>query len=851
MGWRRTDCLSKPLSAFFEKLGSTVGSCPLYFFVIPIFISAALGGGFVFIRDREDNDLERQFTPTKGPSKVTRAFVRENFPCDDSMFSEDRLYHKGMYASIIAVSTINNNVLESSFFEDLIQLNNNILNITVDNGRLGFNELCAKTNGECVSNIILDIIGSAKANGTSIAYPEHVHKSTSVFLGFVLGGVDTDLKSTVRSAKAVRLYYYLDDHESTAEVTKMWLRRFKALLSDEVDTEHLDVSYFTSKSKQEEIDSHTTDGFPLFAITYASAITISVLSCLRSDNVRNKVWVAIFGVVSCGLAVISSFGLLLYIGVPFVITVANSPFLILGIGLNNMFIMVADWQHSHVTDPVSKRMAHTYKEAVMSITITALTDVLKFFIGVTSDFPSVQSFCLYTATSVIFCYIYTITFFGAFMALNGRREASNRHWFTCMKIPSDKADNQSDINICCVGGNYDKTTGAEKKQQVSNFFKDYYGPFLIRPWVKGVVILLFVAYLTASVFGCFYIKQGIELYDLAAKNSHVTAFNIKDREYFSDYGPSVMVIVKEEFPYWDNVKRGELRGCIQDYTRLQFVDRDIFTSWLDSYLAYGEEKHLNLNDKDVFLTNLPQFFYTFPFLKQDVNLTGDVIHASRFLIQTVNISDAKQEVAMLRSLQSITDRCQVAPLLFFNHEFIFFDQYDVVVSSTIKNVGVITAVMLFVSLLLIPNPICALLVTCSIGSVTVGVTGLMSLWHISLDSISMIIFTVCIGFTVDFSAHMSYAFVTSKKPSADGKAVDALSSLGYPILQGALSTVIGMSVLSMSEFHTFRTFFKIFFLVMFIGMVHGLAFIPVMLTICMRSSDKKERKEEVMTISKF
>ena len=50
----------------------------------------------------------------------------------------------------------------------------------------------------------------------------------------------------------------------------------------------------------------------------------------RTDNVRNKVWVAVFGVLSSGLAVLSSLGLLLYIGVPFVITVANSPFLILG-----------------------------------------------------------------------------------------------------------------------------------------------------------------------------------------------------------------------------------------------------------------------------------------------------------------------------------------------------------------------------------------------------------------------------------------------------------------------------------------------------------------------------------------
>ncbi|KAM9337157.1 patched domain-containing protein 3-like [Symphorus nematophorus] len=844
MGCRRTDCLSKPLSGLFEKLGSLIGSCPFYFFVIPLIVTAGLSGGFTFLRDREDNDLESQFTPRKGPSKATRAFVRENFPYNDSMFSEDRLYSMGNFASLIAVSSDNSNILENPAFEDIIRLNNKILNITVDNGTPGFNELGAKANGECVSNIILDIVLS---NETHVIYPECTYRSSSVFLGSVLGGVITGANSSVISAQAVKLFYYLDSTESKAEASKLWLRGFKRLLSDETGSKNIDVSYYTSKSKQEEIDSHTTDGFPLFLITYAFAITFSVISCLRLDNVRNKVWVAVFGVLSSGLAIISSFGLLLYIGVPFVITVANSPFLILGIGLNNMFILVSDWQHTHVKDPVPKRMAHTYKEAILAITITALVDVLKFSIGITSDFPSVQSFCLYTSVSIAFCYIYTITFFGAFLALNGRREASNRHWLTCMKIPSDDLDHRSEIhNICCVGGGYDENTGAEKKQPASNFFKDYYGPFLIKPWVKGVVISLYVVYLAASIYGCFHIQQGIELYDLAADNSHVTRFNRKDRQYFSAYGPSVMVVVGEEFPYWDKTKRHQLQGCMEDFKQLQFVDADIYTSWLDSYLKYGQETHLNLDDKDVFLKNLAQFFELFPFFKQDVNLTGDAIYASRFFIQTVDIANATMEIRMLEGLETTAAQCSAAPLSVYNHKFIYYDQYGVVISSTIKNVAVITVVMLVVSLLLIPNPLCSLWVTGAIGSVTVGVTGFMVLWDISLDSISMIIFTVCIGFTVDFSAHVSYAFASSKKSSPDDKAVDALSSLGYPILQGALSTVLGVSVLSTSHFNTFRTFFKIFFLVMVFGMLHGLTFIPVILSLCTCRSDKDGNKDKTV-----
>lgn len=515
-----------------------------------------------------------------------------------------------------------------------------------------------------------------------------------------------------------------------------------------------------------------------------------------------------------------------------------------GIGLNNMFILVSDWQHTHVNDPVPKRMAHTYKEAIMSITITAVTDVLKFSIGIKSDFPSVQSFCLYTSASILFCYVYTVTFFGAFLALNGRREASNRHWLTCLKIPSVNSDHGTEMyNICCVGGDYDKNTGAEKKQPVSNFFKDYYGPFLIKPLVKGAVIFLYLVYLASSIYGCFQVQQGIELYDLAADKSHVETFNKMDRKYFSDYGPSVMVIVNEEFPYWNKTKRFQLDGCLKAFKQLKFVHADVYTSWLDSYLSYGQEKHLNLDDKDVFLRNLSDFFDVHPFLKQDVNKTGDAIHASRFFIQTVDIASAAKEIEMLNGLRDTAKNCSVASLSVYNRDFIFMDQYDVVVSSTIKNVGVITAVMLVVSLLLIPNPICSLWVTYSIGSVTVGVTGFMALWDVSLDSISMIIFTVCIGFTVDFSAHVSYAFASSNKHSPDDKAVDALSHLGYPILQGAVSTILGVLVLAWSKFHTFRTFFKLFFLVMLIGMVHGLVFIPVLLTSIAFCSGKKQAKE--------
>ncbi|KAK2895622.1 hypothetical protein Q8A73_015110 [Channa argus] len=238
---------------------------------------------------------------------------------------------------------------------------------------------------------------------------------------------------------------------------------------DHQSFDYVNVSYSTSMSMQWEFEKSPVSVIYLFSISYTIAITFSIISCWRLDNVWTKVWVAFCGVLTTGLAILSSFGALLLLGQPFVMTVASCPFLILGIGLDDMFIMISCWQKTRVVDSVSDRLAGTYKEAAVSITITTLTDALALFLGYSSPFGSVRSFCLYAAISVCFCYLYSITFLGACMALNGQREAENKHWFTCAKIPEDvPCRNSKAFSICCVGGSYDRMTGKEETEPTLN-----------------------------------------------------------------------------------------------------------------------------------------------------------------------------------------------------------------------------------------------------------------------------------------------------------------------------------------------------------------------------------------------
>ncbi|XP_066530217.1 patched domain-containing protein 3-like [Hoplias malabaricus] len=833
-----TNCIEKPLSLGFHKLGYIVGRHPWCFLVFPLVIAGSMGGGFYFLSDREANDIEDQFTPKNGPAKTERMFVKEHFPTTED-FSQLRMYTDGTYASLIITSPATN-ILTVDNFQEIIDLDRKVKNITAGNHLLTYQRLCAKTGKTCATNAILDVINynASEIQGIAITFPFY----HGVFLGVEVGGVTLKSGSQViESAEAIRLFYFLQDN--IQDKTDEWLHAFLHSFSDQPHSKTLSVSYFTSISRQEEFKKSPKTVLPFFSVTYFLSIAISILSCLRLDCVRNKVWVATFGVLSAGLAVLCSFGLILLCGMPFAMTVATSPFLILGIGVDDMFIMISCWQKTRVHDEVEERLAKTYEEAAVSITITTLTDVLAFYIGLMSTFPSVQSFCVYTGTAILFCFIYNITFFGAFLALNGRRERSNRHWLTCMTVEHPKPNTEK--NICTVGGAYDPITEAEEEMPINSFFKTHYGPFLTKSWTKVFVLLMYAAYLAASIYGCIQMKEGIDLKNLAPDNSYVGKYYDEEDKYFSEFGPNAMVIITDDtFQYWSQSARQELNSCIENFQKLEMVAKNMTIFWLDYYL---ENVHLNLSNKATFMRSLKPFLVASGFSEDvNVNYTVEKIYASRLFVQTVHIRTAVDEKKMLNAFRLTAEECSV-PLLVYHPAFIYFDQYTVIINNTIQNVLVATLVMLCISLLLIPNPLCSLWVTFAIVSVIVGVAGFMAMWGVNLDSISMINLVICIGFSVDFSAHVSYACVSSDAPTPNGKVIDALCNLGYPIIQGAVSTVAGVIVLAAAQSYIFRTFFKIMFLVILFGALHGLVFIPVFLSffgICSKHSDIRNDNEQ-------
>ena len=137
-------------------------------------------------------------------------------------------------------------------------------------------------------------------------------------------------------------------------------------------------------------------------------------------------------ILLCSLFVLTTLVSLIYVG--------TICFYVAGIGVDDMFVMLAAWRQTDFRWTVEERMGKAFSEAALSITITSITDVLSISIGAITKFQSVRIFCTYTAIAVLFDYFYQITFFAACMVLTGRREANNLHVSTCMKaVPKSQA----------------------------------------------------------------------------------------------------------------------------------------------------------------------------------------------------------------------------------------------------------------------------------------------------------------------------------------------------------------------------------------------------------------------------
>ncbi|XP_078674233.1 patched domain-containing protein 3-like [Branchiostoma floridae x Branchiostoma belcheri] len=825
----------------YYRWGKTVAKWPAPFVLLPLVASGLLGYfgliGLVL-------DDEFSFVPDNGKTFPALEGLEDVgfFPSGDAMAQ-----------MIVQAKDGGDTLFVDGVVEEVLRLHRELTTATTASGDT-FTALCFRdpATTECVLSGILQLMitaGSGPAlRAMNLTYPYHnpnrANNNLGTYFGRNLGGVKVSQDgSTILSSKALHLAYDVQANVS------QWTVTFRQVCS-EFESKKITVDYITLRWPEEETGTLPARVAPYVAVAMGLLILFSVVSCMMLDWVLTKPWLAVTGVLSAALAIVSSMGVLILAGVSFSSLNAAIPFLLLGIGVDDMFVMIAAWRKCDVRLPVEERMGRAMSDAGVSITITSLTDCLAFTAGITSVFPSVRTFCTYAAVGVAFDFLYQITFFAAFMSLTGRRERANRHCLTCRPVlPQSQARHKSAAyRLCCAAG-VSRQKGAFDNPSSKGFNQDpvlnrllYTNlvPFILKPSSKVVIFLLYAAYLGVAIWGCFQIRIGLQHQRTVADDSYVRGYFDADETHFQKYGRKVDVFTTEPQEYWKTEVQQAVLDKLKAFDRSQYFydTSDTAEVWLRDYLRFlnrtGNSRAAT--DKTSFLWILiSQFLPTVGRqYYRSVNFTENynVISASRFFVipKDVTTSHASERgEAMMTEARRIAEGEPVI-MRAYSVDFFLSDQLALIPPSALQTAGIALAIMFAVCFLMIPHCVAAFLTTFALVSITAGLVGYMTLWEVNLDVISVIAILMCIGFSVDFFAHITYAYVTSKAETPEDKLTDAVRGVGMPMLQSSLSTILGMLVLAFFPAYIFQALFKTIFLVMVLGVAHGLVILPILLT---------------------
>lgn len=624
----------------------------------------------------------------------------------------------------------------------------------------------------------------------------------------------------VTGALALRLHYHIRDppkdnlNKKVIEWEKTFLDKASSL-----STSCFDVYYEAERSTDDAIEENGAADITLVSITFMVMISFACVMLSKFSNpLTGHSMLAGAGVLAVSFGILAGMGIATWCRVTFVNMVGVVPFLVISIGIDDMFIIIDELDRQ----PRQYSLVRTVKEVMSrtgaTVTMTTMTDLVAFAVSTSTHFPAIRYFCIYAALAVTFAYVMMITFFVAVMTFDVKRIKSGRR--DCLPVCLAPQPKQGEA------------PWDEPHPQTSNRIMKSWAKFLMFPVSKFFVLVLSLVVLAMGIYGTTKVTERFDRRMLAKDDSGLMKFLTVQDKYFEQVIP-VSIVLTNNVNYEDSTIQDEIRR-LSDIVKNNRHYRTQCLSWMDVLTEFSTKQNINITGPH-FMAALRTFLEIpqFSGFKQDVKLSRDGTHVIASRILAFMRSDPTSTFRKNAMLTIREDLANKSPLKVFpiTRPFIFFEQYAIIARETTRNLVIAALAVLVVTSLFLVDCSVTILVVANFVALILELFGLMYFWDVSLNGVSMITLVMAIGFAVDYSAHIAHAFVVSEKETANKRVVDAVSTLGASVFMGGFSTFLGMLVLVFASSEIYRIFFRMFVGIVLFGLLHGLCILPVQLSL--------------------
>ncbi|CAL8090383.1 unnamed protein product [Orchesella dallaii] len=670
--------------------------------------------------------------------------------------------------------------------------------------------------------------------GRPVNYASELGKLQRNESGYIVGAQAVMIRWFARlNRTAMNLGDVLNDEGTGQAVDKynfMWEKELSNFFLSYRPPEGVDIYFNVARSFADISGSTIMGDASMLAVGFSIVFMYVIFMLGKFNFVEQRPLLSLAGLSCVGLAIIVSYGICSAFKIIYGPVHNILPFLLLGIGIDDMFVIMQCWNNLRADDlkkSLPEKLGLTLQHAGVSITITSLTDFFAFAIGGTTVLPALQSFCIYAALGIIATYVFQATFFVAWLAIDQRRIERRRNAF----IPY------------IIHASFSPKTWITRSF-AQNAIEKIYCKFLFRKFSKVIVFLVTFGMFGVNIWGNILLRQEFNPIWFLPQDSYLFKYFAARDKFFPEKGEEGFVLMSGVDL---NSNLPKLESLLLEFENSSFVHE--IDAWYPPFKNYvntnfGKDiPNRELTDKE-FSKYLGKFLFS-PSggkyqsrFKFDSNLTcgkrAPIVELSSANFKFNIFSGPEQHVPAMNNIKRIIREANFTPpnshTFIWSFAFAGWETDEIITAELYRNMGLAMICVFLTTLILIANlQTCCMVLLCVVLTL-VDVGGSMHFWNLTIDTVSCIDLVLAIGLCVDYAAHIGHAFMTSDG-TREERAKKALVNIGPAVLNGGFSTFLAFILLANSKSHVFLTFFKIFFLVVVYGLFHGLVFLPVLLSI--------------------